>query len=869
MKQGRMSASRLAGFLLIMFVPVFAFAGTQSIEGVNKEVLMKKVSGLQMPFIENRGQIRDKTVKFYANTFAGTVYVTDKGGIVYSLQKTEHRLKKSGDRIQNSEDRQTDTKSVAIKEGLQYAKFTDIKGIDRSVTRVNYFIGSRDKWRANIPTWQEVSLGRVYKGIGLKLRAYGDNVEKLFTVYPEGRVSDIKLKMEGAKGIKINKAGELEIETALGTVKMTKPEAYQDINGKRVQVAANYILPNSEPGTRNLGLTYGFQVGEYDKTRLLVIDPLLASTFIGGSEWEHAHALRLDSSGNVFIAGETESFNYPATAGAYDRTCGTDGVCNETYAEGNVYYYFDGFISKFDSNLSTLLSSTFIGGSDDDYAHDLAIDSSGNIFITGKTYSSDYPVTEGAYDTTYNGLRDVFVSRLDNNLSSLLSSTFIGGSDNEYAHVLAIDSSGNVFITGRTESSDYPVTEGAYDTSYNGLRDVFISRFDNNLSNLLSSTFIGGSDNEYLDAIGIDSSGNVFVAGGTLSDNYPTTPGAYDTTYNGIKDVFVSRLDNNLSSLLSSTYIGGSGYEDACTLTIDSSGNVFVAGGVKSNSYPTTPGAYDTSYNGDTDFFISKLNGNLSSLLSSTFIGGSGKDYVYAIGIDSSGDVFIAGRTESSDYPTTSGAYDTTNAGGDGFVSRLDSNLSSLLSSTFIGGANDDHAHALDIDSSGNVFVAGWTLSPYYPTTAGAYDTTYNGSWDVFVSKLDNDLSRPAVIVPVPDIKANGSDGPVTITKRGSLSLTISLYPGTYEGKNADWWVLMKAPSGWYHYDFETGKWLDGTAVSYQGPLYKINSLALQVKTSRRKGDYTYYFAVDTRMNGIQDRDVLYYDSVKVVLSKK
>ena len=526
-----------------MLLPALAFANVGGKTEMDKDALMKKVSGLQMPFIENQGQIKDKSVRFYANTFAGTVFVTDKGEIVYSLVKTEartentkQRQEKSEDGIQNTEDRQTDTKAVALKETLECPEETGIKGVNKSVTTANYFVGSKDKWRTNIPTWQEVSLGEVYEGIELKLRAYGNNVEKLFTVYPGGTSEDIKLKMEGAKGIKVNKTGELEIETALGTVKMTKPVAYQETGGEKkyIQVAYNVLADSG---------TYGFEIGEYDQTKPLVIDPLLSSTFIGGSTDDYAEALAIDSSGNVFVAGHTRSSDYPTTSGAYDTT----------------FSDYDVFVSKLDSNLSSLLASTFIGGSSGDFLYALAIDSSGDVFVGGRTVSSDYPTIVGAYDATLNGYGDVFVSKLGSNLSSLLSSTFIGGSGIENAQALTIDSSGDVFVTGETYSSDYPTTEGAYDTSYNGNYDVFVSKLDSNLSSLLASTFIGGSALwEHAEALAIDSSGNVFVAGNTESSDYPTTEGAYDTTHNGVDDVFVSKFDSNLSGLLSSTFIGGS-----------------------------------------------------------------------------------------------------------------------------------------------------------------------------------------------------------------------------------------------------------------------------------------------------------------------
>ncbi|OHB69634.1 MAG: hypothetical protein A2W23_01090 [Planctomycetes bacterium RBG_16_43_13] len=746
------NAVKVIGVLfLLIFLSSLAFAKTSGES--DKNTVIKKVSGLLMPFIENQGQIKDKTVKFYANTFAGTVFVTDKGEIVYSLIKSENselRSRKLENRQNNSELQTPNsqllthnslTKAVTIKETLERPEQSEIKGINKSEIKVNYFVGGKDNWRTNISTWQEVTLGEVYKGIELKLKAYGKNVEKIFTVNPKGSVEDIKLKLEGAKSLRINDNGELEIETEIGTVKFTKPIAYQEIEGKRMGVDARYMIPdagskmqdnNSELQTLNSQLMYGFQVAQYDETKPLIIDPLLSSTFIGGSGDDYADALAIDYSGNVFVAGWTSSSDYPSTAGAYDTTYNGSSM--------------DVFVSKLNSELTSLLSSTFIGGSGDDYADTLAIDSSGNVFLTGWTSSSDYPSTAGAYDTTYNGgPKDIFISRLNNDLTSLLSSTFIGGGSEESARPVAIDSLGNVFVAGWTSSSDYPSTAGAYDITFNGNPgDVFVSKLNSDLTGLLASTFIGGNGKEYARALGTDFSGNVFVAGWTSSSDYPATDSAYDTTFNGVWDVFVSKFNYGLTELLASTFIGGSTYESVPALAIDFSGNVFVTGWTSSPDYPTTAGAYDTTYNGGPgDIIVSKLNSNLTSLLSSTFIGGSNDEWGWTLAIDSSGNVFIAGLTLSSDYPTTAGAYDMTYNGGDYdvIVSRLNSDLTSLLLSTFIGGSSKESARALAIDSSGNVFVAGYTGSSDYPTTAGAYDMTYNGSIDIFVSKLDSNLS--------------------------------------------------------------------------------------------------------------------------------
>ena len=400
----------------------------------------------------------------------------------------------------------------------------------------------------------------------------------------------------------------------------------------------------------------------------------MASTFVGGSNGENGPViLKLDSSGNVFIAGKTASDNYPITPGAYNTSSK------------------DGFISMLDNNLTNLLASTFLGGSFNDYFTSLTFDSSGNVFVGGCTDSSDFPTTPGAYDTSYGGGDtfpggDIFISKLNSTLSSLLASTFVGEEENEQINGLVIDSSGNVYITGSTDSFNYPVTPGAYDTSYNGSYDVFVSKLDNNLKTLLASTFIGGSQEDRSNAIILDSFGNVLITGQTLaypgiSSYYPTTPGAYDTSISGYIDVFVSKLDSNLTNLISSTFIGGGAggtSESASTISLDSSGNVFIAGFTENEDFPTTSGAYDNSYNGGTsDIFISKFNDSLTNLLASTFIGGSDNDSCLSLVLDFSGNVFITGMTVSTDFPTTPGTYDMSlNGEWDTFVAKLDSNLS-------------------------------------------------------------------------------------------------------------------------------------------------------------------------------------------------
>ncbi len=754
-------------FVIVLFASLPAWAGVESYS------IKSKLAETNIPFVKNQGQIKDASVTFYANTFAGTVFLTNKGEIVYSLQSKVGETKQSQKARFFADDQNDKKEKVSgwtLKEKILGSKVPIVHGVDKAETKVNYFIGNeKENWRSNIPSYNSVSLGEIYDGIELKLKAYGNNVEKLFIVNSGADVSKIAMSLEGAKSIKINESGELEMETGLGILKFTKPYAYQEIEGKKTEISAGFSIQNSEH-------SYGFEVAAYNKDYPLIIDPLLSSTFIGGSNDDIGYSIATDLQGNVYITGATLSADYPSGLGAYDITCGTDGNCNGSF--------YDVFVSKFNNTLTSLLASTYIGGSSHDEGFSIAIGPDPEaqyVYITGRTESPDYPTTQTAYDASYNGGRDVFVSKLDANLSTLLASTYIGGSidvsevhgsGDEGGHDIALDYGDTgyvVYITGWTDSLDYPTTLGAYDTTYNGgISDVFVSNLNADLSALLASTYIGGSDDEGGNSITLASAaGNgIFVTGQTNSSDYPTTPLAYDQTYNGGWDVLVSNLDINLSTLMSSTYIGGGNDDIGNSIAFRSSGmNIFVTGQTNSSNYPATIGAYDTTCGTDgncnsgfNDVIVSKLNANLSTILSSTFLGGSKDDEAYFLLRDSwrrlivracGDDFYLTGRTNSSNYPTTPlsntspGTYDRTyNGGWDAIVSSLNDNLTTLLASTYIGGGSDEGGYSIATDSF-NLFVTGETISPNYPVTLGVYDNACgtdgncdSGFYDVFVSKF-------------------------------------------------------------------------------------------------------------------------------------
>lgn len=759
MNCSKLSSIALRSLVVLIAAGLCAQVSAASPGGQNRvRTSWQKSSMLRVPFIENQGQLKDRSVQFYANTFAGSVLLTEKGEIVYWLRKPERAQQGteygSGQSVPPK--RYPSSKAVQTRETLMNSQKPHIAGSGISSAKVNYFKGPRDNWRTSIATWQEVSFGEVYAGINLTLRAYGQNVEKLFTVHPGGRVEDITLKVDGAKGLSVNKKGELEVATELGPITYTRPVAYQEINGRRVEVSVAYSLAAPELAEADTGMSYGFKADSYDKTHDLVIDPLLASTFLGGSGIEEGIELALDGSGNIVVAGLTDSPDFPTTAGALERV----------YSGGQ----FDVFVSKLNPAGDTLLFSTFVGGSNDEdnnypesgeelYKFGMAADNAGNVYVSTNTHSADFPTTAGAYDRTFNGgTSDVFVLKLSAAGDQLVYSTFIGGSGNEYGGGIAVDSDGSAYVAGETLSTDFPTTAGAYDETYNGGNgDIFVAKLNPSGSALVYSTYLGGSYWDEATDIAVDSSGNAYVLGGGDSADYPTTPGAFDQSYNQQDshyfDIYLTKLNAAGNGLVFSTFLGGNAKDWAEGLALDGEGNAYVAGGTASSNFPVTQGAYDTTFDtigtgcsfSSKKNFITKFDATGSSLSYSTFIPHGGG---MAIKVDGSGNTYLAGGSCSTAFPTTPNAVAAElNGAMDAIVLKLNTSGNGLLYATYLGGTGPgdgfELAYGIDVDPQGNIYVLGTTNSPDFPTQSPVQATYGGGSSDAFVAIISQSVSSP------------------------------------------------------------------------------------------------------------------------------
>ena len=378
-------------------------------------------------------------------------------------------------------------------------------------------------------------------------------------------------------------------------------------------------------------------------------------------------------------------------------------------------------------------------------ANGIAVDDSGNVYITGMTASTDFPTTTGAYSETHaadGGSYDIFVSKLSADGSSLVYSTFIGGDGIDYGNGIAVDGSGNAYVTGLTYSTDLP-TVNAYQSSLSGTMDAFLLKLNASGNALLYSSYFGGSGtNDAANEVVLDSSGMVYIAGHTQSSDLPLK-NALDSSLGGTQDAFVAKFDlaqTGSNSLLYSTYLGGSGYDSAHGLDVDSAGNFYVSGYTQSTDL-TTVNAYDSTHNGGNDIFLTKFNSAGSAVLYSSYLGGTGSDYNDGLAVDDSGNAYLAGRAatgfppprEPMTLPLTAALTIPSSPSS----TPRSSGASSLVYSTYLGGGGWDMAYDLDIDSAGNVYVTGATASLNHPTTADGNDRILSGSFDGFLTVLD------------------------------------------------------------------------------------------------------------------------------------
>jgi len=553
-------------------------------------------------------------------------------------------------------------------------------GLEPLPGRSNYFIGSdRERWLTGVPQFGRVRYQAVYPGIDLEYYGAEGQLEYDFIVAPGADPTQIRLRLEGGKELRLDPEGNLLLGVDTGDLLMKAPVIYQVIEDRRQPVEGRYVL--HEDGQ------IGFEVGIYQEEEPLVIDPVLVFLrYLGGTSSDYAHAVAVDPAGYIYVAGMTFSVNFPTSGGVQEELDGT----------------LDAFVTRLTPGGTSIAYSTYLGGSGQDLANGIAVDPRGVAFVAGETQSSDFP-TQNAYQDDFGGVADGFISRLWIDGSVLQYSTYLGGWNNDIFTGVAADREGNAYLVGRTYSSDFP-TRNAYEPSLVGgaAYDAVVVKV-NFGGGLDYSTYLGGASYDYGEAIALDSSNNAYVTGWTMSTDFPTVGAVQQDKAGAIPtktDAFVSKLNASGSALTYSTYLGGGDNDKGMGIAVDSGNNTYVTGSTNSSAFPTVnaiqPIQRGESGGGDgSDAFITKLNAAGTALIYSTFLGGTLPDIGQSIAVDDFGSAYVAGETQSTNFPTSRPVQGTPPAKDNAFVSGLSPTGSSFVYSTYLGGSEDDTANGI------------------------------------------------------------------------------------------------------------------------------------------------------------------------------
>ncbi|MFN0102363.1 MAG: SBBP repeat-containing protein [Bryobacteraceae bacterium] len=610
-----------------------------------------------------------------------------------------------------------------------------MSGLDKLPGESNYFLGDDPQyWRTHVPHFARVRSERVYPGIDLIYYGKQRQLEFDFVVAPGSDPRAIRLRFDGATP-RLEASGDLLLENAGTPVRLQKPDIYQEIDGVRKPISGRFRVDGQH--------RVGFEVGSFDNSRTLVIDPVLSYSTLLTASSAIGEGIAVDAAGNAYLTGNASS-SFLTVSGL-----------QPAFASGRA-----AFVAKFNAAGTVLLYSTFLAGSATESGAApstaglrIAVDREGNAYVVGSTGTTNFPVTAGSAQPINRGGDDLFVSKLNPSGSALVYSTYLGGNRNENAQAgipsIAVDATGGAYIAGGTASSNFPVTNGALQTTYGGgPADAFIAKLDPLGSTLVYSTFLGGASSEAATAIAVDAAGNAYIAGTAGSAGFPRAPGALQPAFGGgDSDVFLSKINPAGTAPLYSTYLGGSGLDVAFGIAVDARGNAFVTGVTDSPNFPVTAQAFQKAAAGG-DAFVSKLNPAGTALEYSTYLGGGKNDFAYSIAIDAQGNAHVAGGTESPDFPVTPDAFQSglglirRGAGrtaAAAFLTKLNAAGSALAYSTYFGGGGgSDAATAVALDGSGNAYVTGLATSVNFPRTAATYEPPDRTAFaTAFLAKFD------------------------------------------------------------------------------------------------------------------------------------
>jgi hypothetical protein len=710
-------------------------------------------------------------------TAGGTLLFTDSG---VTLLLAPHRPNTQGGTAHPAEATAQDSTLATHLRFLGASSPLEVRPDVVAAAKVNYLLGDDPAaWHTGLPTYSGVTYPALYDGIDLSYRGDKGQLKGTYIVQPGTDPGSIRWSYEGARAICIDSSGNLQIEIAEGarsaTITEQAPVAWQETDAGRTPIAIRYELL--------AGGNIGFHIGSYDPSRLLTIDPTLTySTYFGGNLTEVAEDIAVDMVGSAYITGFSTSANMPTQAPIQGNPPAPKS------------YRSDAFVLKLNPAGNEIVYATYLGGSEYDSAYGIAVDASGNAYVTGSTMSVDFPTKDPIQKATrgkQDDYKDVFVAELNPTGSGFVYSTYLGSYGDERAYGIAVDKAGSAYITGATMSSDY-MTKNPIQPHNFGYIDTFVTKLNPGGKGLAYSTFLGGKESDEGMRIAVDDAGNAYIGGVTWSDNYPTK-NAYQSQNVGEMDLFISKINPQGTALVYSTYLGGSGEEGLgfhgrmFGLAVDRVGNAYITSWTKSPDFPTKNAIqpHMNGANGDTGFadaFVTELDRSGASLVYSTFLGGSNLDYGVGIAVDDAGNAFVTGQTGSGDFPVPAGTQPVRNKDYDAFLVEIKAGGLALLYSSLLGGTGVDTGQSVAV-RAGSAYVVGRTTSLDFPVTKDAIQDFHHGAVDddAFVVRISGMPDSPTSMPPSAPL-------PATTALPGGGSRTFSETGKKVTGLFLDYW---------------------------------------------------------------------------------
>jgi hypothetical protein len=670
---------------------------------------------LPLSFVPNTGQA-DPQVRFQASGLGGTLFFTPNE-IVLALP----RLEESGraprlDRHPNATHPQAAKRAPLITQ----LRFEDPNPATRMLGgqilpgKANYFQGNDPaRWHTNVATYAGITYSALYPGVDLHYDGANGRLKGTYTVAPGADPSRIRWRYNGAAGMQIDSTtGDLRIELSEDDAPLIEraPVAWQQIDRRHVPVAVRYIVGRDG--------AVGFALGRYDPTRALTIDPTLEySTFLGGSGLDVGNGIVADQSGNIYVTGSTTSPDFPISTPVQATYGGA--TCQFPHIYGPCT---DAFVAKFNSN-GQLVYSTYLGGDQQDTSVSIAVDRFGSAYITGDTWSTNFPASRALLPPSGGGGEDGFVAKLGPSGSTLVYGLYLGGNSADHPHGIAVDTSGAAIVTGETLSTTFPAIH-AMQSINRGEMEGFVTKVATDGRTLIFSTYLGGDSSDNSQSVALDNNGAIYLTGLTTSSNFPIANPFQSSRHREV-DAFVTKLRSDGSSIIYSTYFGGDGGDSSYDIAVDSAGSAYIAGLTYSANLPLLNPAQAQALPGN-NAFVAKFSPAGNTLSYSTFIG---NDAAYSVAVDADGYAYVTGYTQSESFPLEHPIQARLQGQVNSFVTKLNRAGNALLFSSYLGGSTQDYGYGIDVDNAGHIYVAGRTFSSDFPTVH-AFQPTDNGIFD-------------------------------------------------------------------------------------------------------------------------------------------